>query len=229
MSKKVKADVKDIELSDENSTSTLIFCHGLGDNATSWLYMAKELRKNLKHFRVILTNAPMSKVSVNKGIVSPSWFDILEIPVKNSSPENGIGIDESIKNIHKLIESEIQKGIPANRIFLGGFSQGATLSLISGLKYEYNQLGGIIMLSGWAHKNLNLIGYKNSKIPILICHGDKDKVVLYENATELKSNLDKYNFQNSTLKTYSGMGHNNSTKEIGDLFDWLENITNTDN
>ena len=50
--------------------------------------------------------------------------------------------------INQVITSEIDAGINANRIVLGGFSQGGTMSLISGLTRE-RKLAGLAVLSGW--------------------------------------------------------------------------------
>lgn len=50
--------------------------------------------------------------------------------------------------INDLIENEVRSGIDASRIVLGGFSQGATMSLLSGLTGSH-QLAGIAVLSGW--------------------------------------------------------------------------------
>lgn len=50
--------------------------------------------------------------------------------------------------VNKFIRDEVDNGIPANRIIVGGFSQGCALSLITGLTSEY-KLAGIIGCSGW--------------------------------------------------------------------------------
>lgn len=50
--------------------------------------------------------------------------------------------------VNSIIRDEVDNGIPANRIIVGGFSQGCVLSLLTGLTSEY-KLGGIIGCSGW--------------------------------------------------------------------------------
>ena len=82
------------------------------------------------------------------------------------------------------------------------------------------KLGGVIMLSGWIFKNTDLLNY-SLNLPIFIGHGDKDKVVLYENAEHLNSVLSKSGFTNITFKRYQNMGHNTSTTEINDIIKWL--------
>ena len=56
------------------------------------------------------------------------------------------------------------------------------------------------MFSGWRHLKLMLNNYCNCDIPILISHGGKDKIVLYENALNLRDELSKYKFKKLLLK-----------------------------
>ena len=48
--------------------------------------------------------------------------------------------------LHSLIAAEIEKGIPSERIVLGGFSQGGAMSILSGVTCP-TRLGGIFGLS----------------------------------------------------------------------------------
>lgn len=47
-----------------------------------------------------------------------------------------------------MIEEEVKKGIPTNRIMVGGFSQGGAVAIYSALTYQ-KQLAGIVCLSSW--------------------------------------------------------------------------------
>ena len=55
---------------------------------------------------------------------------------------------ESITLIQGLIQDEIESGVDPSHIVLGGFSQGAAMSLLAGLTSDY-MLAGIACLSGW--------------------------------------------------------------------------------
>ena len=213
-----KKDDSDIILEDNNCIGTLIFLHGLGDSGSSWRFFANDIKKYIKNIRIILPSANKNKILVDNS-ARPCWFDITEFPISMNYIDNGKYLNDSLERIHKLINEEIAKGIKPNKIFLGGFSQGAAMSLIAGLKYPL-KLGGIIMLSGWIFKNTDLLNY-SLNLPIFIGHGDKDKVVLYENAEHLNSVLSKSGFTNITFKRYQNMGHNTSTTEINDIIKWL--------
>jgi poly(3-hydroxybutyrate) depolymerase len=55
---------------------------------------------------------------------------------------------QSARLIGQLITAEVDSGTDPGRIVLGGFSQGATMSLLTGLTGE-RKLAGIAVLSGW--------------------------------------------------------------------------------
>lgn len=216
-----KKDNSNIILEDDNSKATLIFLHGLGDNGSSWRFFANEIKKYIKNIRIILPSAIENKISVDNSL-TPSWFDITEFPISKNYIDSGKYLNESLEIIHKLIDEEIAKGIKPDKIFIGGFSQGAAMSLIAALKFPL-KLGGVIMLSGWIFKNTDLLNNKIN-LPIFIGHGDNDKVVLYENAEYLNNILTKSRFTNIKFRRYKNMGHNTSTREFNDVIEWLSVI-----
>lgn len=76
----------------------------------------------------------------------PSWFDIRSLEVGGSEDETGI--KEAAHMVHGMINNEIKAGIPADRIILGGFSQGGALALYAALTYP-EKLAGVVGLSSW--------------------------------------------------------------------------------
>jgi lysophospholipase-2 len=73
-------------------------------------------------------------------------YDITSLTRVNG--DNADGIDASRDRIMTLIEKEVAAGIPLSRIVLGGFSQGAAVSLFSGYQTT-TVLGGVISMSGY--------------------------------------------------------------------------------
>lgn len=59
-----------------------------------------------------------------------------------------LGIKVAATEVQTLIQNEIQAGIPADRIVVGGFSQGGALALYSALTFP-QKLGGVVALSCW--------------------------------------------------------------------------------
>lgn len=62
--------------------------------------------------------------------------------------EDAEGINASAEYLSGLIQQEIDAGIPADRIVVGGFSQGGAMSIYTGLMAKV-KLAGIVSLSGW--------------------------------------------------------------------------------
>ena len=54
----------------------------------------------------------------------------------------------TVSFVNQLISAEVDSGIDPGRIVVGGFSQGAAMSLLCGLTSE-RKLGGVVSLSGW--------------------------------------------------------------------------------
>lgn len=77
----------------------------------------------------------------------PSWFDILTFDT-TTPREDSTGMLSSVDKFNRLIASE-SEFVPSERIVLGGFSQGGTISLLTGLTTQH-KLGGVVILSGRA-------------------------------------------------------------------------------
>jgi predicted esterase len=137
-------------------------------------------------------------------------MDIIRIPIRVDSPDNGHFQDESISRIHALIASEIEKGVPADRIVLGGFSQGAALALAATIKLP-QKIGGCVALSGWALPNQalgdSIATSASVKSPFLVCHGEQDFVVQFPNARRVSDLLLQGGCEDVHLKTYPALKH----------------------
>lgn len=108
-------------------TATIIFSHGLGDTAAGWAPFAASLKGRFPHIKWILPTAPNSPVTLNGGMAMPSWFDIRSLtPPTPRSPsmEDEAGMLRSARRLSDLVAREVENGIPASRIVVGGFSQG---------------------------------------------------------------------------------------------------------
>jgi len=56
--------------------------------------------------KVICPTAPTMPVSLNAGFRMPSWFDLKTLDI--GGPEDEDGIISATKNLHELINAEIQ-------------------------------------------------------------------------------------------------------------------------
>ncbi|KAG8984051.1 hypothetical protein FRB90_005602, partial [Tulasnella sp. 427] len=127
-------------------TSTVIFLHGLGDSGYGWEPVADTLAPKFPNTKWILPHAPSTPVTINMGMKMPSWFDIMSL--NDFDEEDEPGIIKASLSINQLITAEVDGGIAASNIILGGFSQGCALAVMTGLTTE-RKLGGLVALSGW--------------------------------------------------------------------------------
>lgn len=132
-------------------------------------------------------------------------------------PEDEAGIKSATENIQSLIQLEISAGIPAERIIVGGFSQGGALALHSGLTFP-NPIGGIIALSCWLplHKSFPDAKKTSDTVPIFQCHGEIDPVVPYKFGQLSHYSLKSF-MKNAQFSSYPGLSHSSSEQEMDDI------------
>jgi pimeloyl-ACP methyl ester carboxylesterase len=94
--------------------------------------------------RYVFPHAPIRPVTINGGAEMRAWYDI--VAIQRSAREDEAGIRESGEAVAALIRREAERGIPADRVVLAGFSQGGAIALHAGLRYP-EKLAGIIALS----------------------------------------------------------------------------------
>lgn len=154
-------------------------------------------------------------VTLNAGFQMPSWFDLKTLDMYG--PEDESGIKNATANIQTMIQSEISAGIPANRIIVGGFSQGGALALHAGLT-STNTLGGIVALSCWLplHKSFPGALKTDDTVPIFQCHGEVDPVVPYKIGQLSHYSLKTF-MKNAQFTPYPGLTHSSSQQEMDDI------------
>ncbi|KAJ3067810.1 hypothetical protein HK102_007330 [Quaeritorhiza haematococci] len=157
----------------------------------------------------------------------PAWYDIIALADMENRPEDETGMMETVSQLTQLIKSEIDAGIPADKIVLGGFSQGAAMSLLTGLTME-TKIGAVIALSGYLplRKKFNtLINPPAKSLPILMCHGEDDDVVAYaygkRSADALKN---EFGFTGLEFHSFKDLGHSSSPEELGEVAKFLKKV-----
>ena len=172
-------DLQTIELNPGPAPSaTIIILHGLGADGTDFLPMADELQLDaVGPVRYLFPRAPVRPVTINGGHVMRAWYDILGADL--AKREDEAGLRESMAAVGRLIDREVARGVPAQRIVLAGFSQGCAITLGAGLRH-HERLAGLAGLSGY----LPLAGTTaaerhtaNAQTPLFLAHGRRDGVV----------------------------------------------------
>lgn len=112
---------------------------------------------------------------------------------------------ESVSHVRSMIEAEKKSGIPADRIILGGFSQGALIALKT-LITEKERLGGVVALSFgvYADEETPKPPKEVLETPVFLSHGDNDPIVpLAVNEVGIES-LQHLGFENVQSSVFSG-------------------------
>jgi phospholipase/carboxylesterase len=151
-----------------------------------------------------------------------AWFDIFSLD--KAQPVDQEGIAHTVEYVNELILTELKRGISAHHILLGGFSQGAAIALIAGLRYP-ETLGGIFALSGFfpeADSVLAACDDKKKKTPIFIAHGTEDAVIPYSVGLITAEKLKQAN-EAVTFKSYR-MAHSVCPEEIRDIAAWMMSL-----
>src|SRR5574340_949414 len=125
----------------------VIMLHGLGADATDFLGLVDELDlAAVGPVRFVFPRAPERTVTINDVYRMRAWYDVLGAdPVRR---EDETGLRESFAAVHALLDRERDRGMPAHRIVLAGFSQGCAITLGAGLRYR-ERLAGLVGLSGY--------------------------------------------------------------------------------
>ncbi len=170
-------DLQYIELeTGENPTASVIWLHGLGASGHDFEPVVPELGlPEDAAVRFIFPHAPNLPVTINGGMTMPAWYDIKAMDIDRVVDTEQLMA--SAKAVGKLVEREIEKGIPANRIIIAGFSQGGAVAYELGLSYP-ERLGGILALSTYfATADSVQRSEANADIPISVYHGTFDPMV----------------------------------------------------
>jgi phospholipase/carboxylesterase len=174
--------------------ASVIWLHGLGADGHDFepVIPALKLPASLP-VRFVFPNAPVQPVTVNGGWEMPAWYDILEMKLERKIDVDGLL--HSVSQINRLIEREIARGIPANKIILAGFSQGGAVAYHTALCFP-QPLAGLLTLSTYVATAELIKQHRseaNQAIPIAIHHGTADDVVpisLGQQAKELLQQLE---------------------------------------
>ncbi len=123
----------------------VIWLHGLGADAGDFWPIVPELGlPESPAWRFVLPNAPIRPVTINGGMPMRAWFDVLTLD--SYDPLDNEGIAASCRSLEELIERELERGIPRQRIVLAGFSQGGTIAVRTALLAE-KPVAGVLALS----------------------------------------------------------------------------------
>lgn len=218
-----KSNDNQISHSDIDSSkinASVIWLHGLGADGYDFEPIVYQLE--LPNIRFILPHAPEIAVTINNGYLMPAWYDLYGLTA--GSVEDEVGIKVSQEYVNSLIQIEIERGIPAERIVLAGFSQGGAIALYTALRYP-QKLAGVLALSTYLplkSKLTNETHPANANTPIFMAHGIFDEVISIDTCQISRNLLQNRQFS-VTWREYN-MAHSVCAEEIADIRDFLQQV-----
>ncbi len=207
----------------ESPSAAVIWMHGLGADGNDFVPIVRELDlSGCPPIRFVFPHAETMPVTINNGYVMRAWYDILGMDLVRREDE--AGLRKSQQQIEQLIVRENERGIPASRIILAGFSQGCAMTLQTGLRYP-EKLAGLICLSGYLPLSSLIKDERhqaNLQTPIFMAHGRGDPVVQIGRA-EASRELLKELGHPIDWREYM-MPHSVCEEEIDDIGAWMRGL-----
>jgi phospholipase/carboxylesterase len=155
---------------------SVIWLHGLGADGNDFVPVVRELHlPTALNLRFVFPHAASIPITINNGYVMPAWYDIYEMTLDRKI--DTAQLCASAAQVHALIEREIERGVPSEKIVIAGFSQGGAVAYEAALSFA-KPLAGLLALSTYfaTHETITE-NAANKNIPILIQHGSEDPVV----------------------------------------------------
>jgi len=203
------------------ATATVILLHGLGADGNDFAPMVPELDlPDSMAVRFVFPNAPSIPVTINGGYVMPAWYDIAAVDIDRKIDHAQLIV--SAERVRELIDREVERGIPSNRIVVAGFSQGGAVGYQAALTYMQPLAGLLCMSSYFATRETITVNSANRHIPILICHGSADPMVPERMGRQAQQHLLSMGYQ-AEFRSYP-MDHAVCPQEIADISSWLQRI-----
>jgi len=205
-----------------NPSHAVIWLHGLGADGNDFVPVVEELDLPPLGIRFVFPHAPMRPVTINGGFVMRAWYDIVMSDLVRQEDEKGIR--ESQEQVEALIAKEKERGIPASRIVLAGFSQGGVITLHTGLRHP-ERLAGLLALSCYLPL-AGKIGKERSsaslQVPVFLGHGTSDNVVPLQAGLAARDTLT--GLGHAVEWHQYPMPHSVHPRELADIGAWLGRV-----
>jgi phospholipase/carboxylesterase len=196
-------------VSPEAADAAVVLVHGRGARADGMLQFAQEFGRDDVHYV-----APQAQ----RGTWYPNRF---LAPIEQNQPH----LDSALAHLGRAVDAAQSGGLPAEKVLLVGFSQGACL-VSHFVAREPKRYGGLTLLSG------GLIGEEGTEfdftgdvdgMPFFLGVSDDDPHIPMSRA---EATVDVFEALNADVRfdRYHGRGHGIFTEEIEYLGDALDTV-----
>jgi len=200
---------------------SVIWLHGLGADGHDFEPIVPELHLPAElPLRFIFPHAPVRPVTINGGMAMRAWYDIISLDAEGRA--DAAGVHESTALLEELIAREIERGIPAEKIVIAGFSMGGAVAINAAL-HTKEKLAGLMALSAYLPLPSEVDGSTGSRdLPVFMAHGSFDPMLPMQWGQLSADRLQEAGF---TIEWHDyPMAHAVCPEEIRDISTWLTGI-----
>lgn len=203
--------------------ASVIWLHGLGDSGHGFAALVPDFKLPSDiGIRFIFPHAPEIPLRMYQNMLARAWFEPKSnVIAERADPKD---VSASAQQIQALIQQEIDRGIPCEKIVLAGFSQGGVVALHLAARLPY-KLAGVIALSTYLCDASNVANQSvehNKQTPFFMAHGSYDETVPCAAGEQAQQVLRAAGFS-VEWKTYP-IQHNLCAEEIADVAEFLQQV-----
>lgn len=227
--------------------AVIIFCHGSGDTGPGARYYVRSAApshslSSLKESGVVFEfpSAVPRPYRLVGGQISSVWYDRVG-GMDPRNPEDTNSIEPSARQLNDLIDDVVKRrGVPRERIALGGFSMGGGMALQTAARSS-GRLGAVFAISSylcddskvWTDLDASrekcgcVAGVDEARnallvTPVFMSHGEEDDFVLPAWGERTASRLKESGADVKKFERIPGAGHEMIGEELSRLFDFLQ-------
>jgi phospholipase/carboxylesterase len=186
-----------------DTRSAVVFLHGYGANGADLLGLADPLADHLPDTLFVAPDAPENCAGSPFGY---QWFPIPWID-GSSEEESSRGMQQAVEDLNAFLDAlMVDEDLLPEQVCLFGFSQGTMMSLHVAPRRE-DLVAGIVAFSGRLLEPELLADEVQSRMPILLVHGDQDDVVPVQSLPQAAEALQNAGFTDVYAHVMKGTAH----------------------
>ena len=186
-----------------DTRSAVVYLHGYGANGADLLGLADPLADHLPDTLFVAPDAPENCAGSPFGY---QWFPIPWID-GSSEEESSRGMQQAVEDLNAFLDAlMVDEDLLPEQVCLFGFSQGTMMSLHVAPRRE-DPVAGIVAFSGRLLEPELLADEVQSRMPILLVHGDQDDVVPVQSLPQAAEALQNAGFSDVYAHVMKGTAH----------------------
>lgn len=215
----------------QGALASLILLHGFGDTGSGFISQMGGPMIAMDGLRVLFPSAPRATYG---GFPVSSWLEAPNPPqgiaggmaaATAMMRADSVAVQRAVDYVHALIRREVARGVPAERIVVGGFSQGGLVAVRAALSFPDGTLGGCLALSTFFGAESAPVAEANARLSILVAHGEDDPIVPKAEGLRIVERLGAVApSARVRFESYPGMAHASCPAEAADVRAFVERV-----